>query len=193
MRSLCFRALFQSKEIWWNLRWLGGHDPKVVTERVTEPMANIAKKGNFMSELREFWKLVDVLKAKCDSSWVTHSVGFERRRIASVKRRQWTVCYKFHAIRNHRRRGANQIHGIEVSITIWPPKLTGSECKALQSMGWYKATTTKLKRIGFSGKWDECPHGKFGNFWKHWIAQKNVSKEIKILNAFRLPREAQKA
>lgn len=92
--------------------------------------------------------------------------GVEARRVISVGRVKWTVCYKVHII-------ASGTTEYKASVTLWPnprKRLTSRGGAGWQpdlvKANWYQACGRQLRRHGYRGSWQWSPWGRFGDFWK---------------------------
>ena len=119
-------------------------------------------------------------------TWRLVSIGVEARRVVSVGRTKWTVCYKVHVIPARRTE-------YKASITLWPrartKKLTSRRAPGwhpdLVKGDWYQACGRELRRRGYQGSWPWSPWGRFGDFWKTLGDFNALAREARVLERLR--------
>ena len=119
-------------------------------------------------------------------AWCLASVGVEARRVVSVRRTTWTVCYKVPVI---------PLRRIECksSITLWPRarktlasrRQPGWHPDLVKGGNWYQAYGRELRRHGYHGSWLWSPCGRFGDFWKTLRDSNSLAREVRLLEHLR--------
>lgn len=119
------------------------------------------------------------------SAWRLASAGVEARRIISVGRTKWTVCYKVHVV-------PSRTTKYKASVTLWPNarRRLASRRQAgwhpdLVKANWYQACGRRLRRHGYRGKWQWSPWGRFGDFWKTLKDFSSLAREAHKLEHLR--------
>jgi hypothetical protein len=58
--------------------------------------------------------------------------------------------------------------------------------KELLKQDWYQKRQRQLRSFGYRGRWEACPAGRFGDFWKTLKDTKTAAAEVRRLDRLRL-------
>ena len=128
--------------------------------------------------------LLKSLRNSKTRSWRVRT-HLERRRVERVGHTHFRMTCAIHA--TPLLRGLNV--EVKSSITLWPAsrrrlpagwKRAGWNADLLKAR-WYQACQRELKRLGYDGKWQASPWGRFGDFWKDLDTPSAIAAEIKLL------------
>jgi hypothetical protein len=121
----------------------------------------------------------------CLDAWSLAGAAAEARRVVSVRRTKWTVCYKVHVIPSPR-------ITYKASITLWPrarKRLTSRRELGwhpdLVKGKWYRGCGRELRRHGYRGSWRWSPFGRFGDYWKVLRDFNSLAREVRLLEHLR--------
>lgn len=128
------------------------------------------------SEAR-FWTVATAVR-EFGRGWQVSGANYDLHRIVLVRDVRWQVTFGLHILILRRN------VAFKMSSALWPPDAGERTQRISGESGWYRLSADRLRSIGFRGKWDDSPHGRWGEFWRTFPSVTAVRRALTVVTAF---------
>lgn len=140
--------------------------------------AKVSGSTRAISRKASWWRIAMLFRTEGLSEWEPWNAAYSMSRTLEMSNQPWTCCASFHVI------GHARSCEVRASLTLWPKGVLKPARK--HRFNEYDRITAELLKIGYAGRWQESPQGRFGDFWKHLKngSTSKIRREARIIEAF---------